>query len=243
MTAVDYSQNTNNIENANNFLAENSLNMINKSRVFNQWTDKYSDSCSYKQQLNLSTKPMSYYVNSYNNIAGSNNSEYLSFTPIGNAGVSHIANVYDRPIPSTLQTTSSVYTLPYSTSPYIGASNNVNVQNTDVDLILKTGTSIRSKNNKAFLSEVKYPHFGDIHSDSIGATVQNAGQYYPDDLRNTVDPVNGTAGLNVQPTHFIGGNILAMSTGVNKNLSTRNMYKNYEVGPIRTCPQFIAPNK
>ena len=123
-TQTDYSNINNYTDSLNNFLAENSENFVNGDRTFNQWTGKFTDSCEYKQRLNLATKPMEYYVNSLNNISGVKE-EVISFTPIGNAAQQNIANVFDRPIPSTLQT-SSVYTLPYLTSPNLQATNNIN---------------------------------------------------------------------------------------------------------------------
>ena len=92
---VDYSNNNNFTNELNNFLAENSNNFVNGDRLFNQWTGRHTDSCEYKQRLNLATKPMEYYVNSLNNISGlPDNEEFLSFTPIGNAQNVHISNLF-----------------------------------------------------------------------------------------------------------------------------------------------------
>ena len=88
---------------------------------------------------------MEYYVNSINNISGlPENEEFLAFTPIGNARVYDIPNMFDRPIPSTLQTTPSIYTPKYLTSPFLGASNNINVLDTDNDLTLFFDHSIQN---------------------------------------------------------------------------------------------------
>ena len=85
--------------NINNIIGENSKNLVNDSRTFNQWTGKHTDSCEYKQLLNLSTKPMQYYVNSLNNISGTND-PYLSFTPIGNAKGEYISKInLSSPLP------------------------------------------------------------------------------------------------------------------------------------------------
>ena len=227
---VDYSDNLNNI---NNFYANNSRSIINQNRLFNQMTDIYTDSCEYKQRLDLASKPLKYFVNSLNTIEGVNeNDKFMTFTPIGNAALSNIPNFYERPIPSTLQTTSSIYTLPYSTSPFLGSSNNINTLDTDNDLTLKTGLSLRSKNNKAELSSKKHPVYGDIHAHSIGATVQNAGQYYPSSLSNVVN--SQIPGLNQMPSNISEGIGINQLGGVNGfGISTTNLYKNYLQGPYK----------
>lgn len=244
---VDYSPNNNNNENftnsMNNFLAENSLNMVNQDRTFNQWTGINSDPCSYKQRLNLATKPMEYYVNSLNNVSGLDNQDaFLSFTPIGNAQQVNIPNVFDRPIPSTLQTTSSVYTQPYSTSPFLGSSNNVNSLDTDTDLILKTGLTIRNKNNQANLSQKNWPVYGDIHAASIGVTVQNAGQYHPKGVSSSLDP--NIPGLNVTPNQQSNGiGVVSLNAGSNYMVSSRNALQNFMNGPFMDCPEFKKKNQ
>ena len=186
---VDYSYNNNFTNELNNFLAENSNNFVNGDRLFNQWTGRHTDSCEYKQRLNLATKPMEYFVNSLNNISGlPDNEEFLSFTPVGNAQNVHISNLFDRPIPSTLLTTRSIYTLPYSTSPNLQMENNINTLNTDLDLTLKTGLGLRPKNNQADLSSKNWPVYSDISAAAIGVTVQNAGQH--NDLPHNMRVIN-----------------------------------------------------
>tara|TARA_B100001093_G_scaffold501778_1_gene553894 strand:+ start:357 stop:1088 length:732 start_codon:yes stop_codon:yes gene_type:complete len=187
--------------NNNNAWALASKKLVNGDRVFNQWTGINSDSCEYKQLLNLATKPMEYYVNSLNNISGlPENEEFLSFTPIGNATVYNIPNMFDRPIPSTLQRTSSTYTPKYSTSPFLGNNNNVNVLDTDNDLILKTGLTLRSKNNQSELSAKNWPKYGDISSASLDVSTQNFGQFQSPDLPSSVN--SNISGLNVMPNHY-----------------------------------------
>lgn len=218
--------------NINNIIGENSKNLVNDSRTFNQWTGKHTDSCEYKQLLNLSTKPMQYYVNSLNNISGTND-PYLSFTPIGNAKGEYISNEFERPIPSTLQRTSAVYHQPYSTSPFLGSQNNVNVLNTDNDLSLKTGLSLRNKNNQAELSSVQWPYFGSVHANTIGPTVQNAGQYWDNKLPNTIN--TSIPGLNVQQNDMSKGvGVVNLEAGVNYWASSTNMLLNYQSGPYKS---------
>jgi hypothetical protein len=228
---VDYSDNNNNDEkftgSMNDFMAENSLNFVNSDRTFNQWTGIGTDPCSYKQRLNLATKPIQYYVNSLNNISGLNNNDsFLSFTPVGNATQVNVPNLFDRAIPSTLNSGSSVYTHPHLTSPFFGSSNNINVLDTDTDLMLKTGLTIRSKNNQSELSQINWPSYGDIHSDSIEATVQNAGQLNSKNLPKSFN--KDIPGLNNTPNEMYNGiGVVSLNAGSNYWVSSTNALQNY----------------
>ena len=236
---VDYSVNDNFTNDLNNFLAENSQNFVNGDRVFNQLTSNHTDSCEYKQRLNLATKPMEYYVNSLNNISGlPENEEFLSFTPVGNAQTVNIPNLFDRPIPSSLQTTSSVYTPPYSTSPDLQMANNINTLNTDLDLTLKTGLGLRQKNNQADLSTKNWPVYGDIHSAAIAVTDQNAGQH--NNLPPQFNVINNyIPGLNHMPSPESEGVGIMQLGGVNGfGISSTVATKNYLNGPNMSCAQF-----
>jgi len=236
---VDYSYNNNFTNELNNFLAENSNNFVNGDRLFNQWTGRHTDSCEYKQRLNLATKPMEYFVNSLNNISGlPDNEEFLSFTPVGNAQNVHISNLFDRPIPSTLQTTPSIYTLPYSTSPNLQMENNINTLNTDLDLTLKTGLGLRPKNNQADLSSKNWPVYGDISAAAIGVTVQKAGQHndLPLNMR-VLDP--NIPGLNHTPNPISEGVGIMQLGGVNGfGISSTVMLRNWQNGPNLSCKQY-----
>jgi len=236
---VDYSYNNNFTNELNNFLAENSENFVNGDRLFNQWTGRHTDSCEYKQRLNLATKPMEYFVNSLNNISGlPDNEEFLSFTPVGNAQNVHISNLFDRPIPSTLQTTPSIYTLPYSTSPNLQMENNINTLDTDLDLTLKTGLGLRPKNNQADLSSKNWPVYGDISAAAIGVTVQNAGQH--NDLPHNMRVINpDIPGLNHIPSPESEGVGIMQLGGPNQiGLSTTVMLRNWQNGPNLSCKQY-----
>ena len=215
---------------------------------------------------------MEYYVNSLNNISGvtetnNNKDDFLSFTPIGNAAQQNIANIFDRPIPSTLQTNSSVYTLPYLTSPNLQATNNINTLDTDTDLMLKTGLGLRTKNNCAELSAKTFPHYGDIHSDEIGVTVQNAGIKYNTNLNNNKSEVENFSdspdnsgenlnnylslnpnipGLNVAINYengTQGRGILALGGPRQVGISSRNAMINLFNGPFQSCPEYIKNPK
>jgi len=233
MTEIEYSQNS------NDFYSESSEHMINGNQVFNQWTGISVDPCSYKQQLNLSTKPLRYYVNSLNNPSGTNNPN-LAITPVGNMQVEHIRNTLDRPIPSTLQRTSGTYTLPYQTSPFLGSNNNVNTLDTDADLTLKTGLNLRHMRSGNDFSDRQFPHYGDIHRADIESTVQNAGQTFgigSDGNRVLSNRLNqDIAGLNEQQS-IISSGIGVVWPDVSGQLcgsDTYNMSLNIQSGPYKT---------
>jgi hypothetical protein len=245
MVTTDYSSNNNYTGELEQFLAENTNQMINGERVFNQWTGKETDACEYKNLLNLATKPMEYYVNSLNNISGihednNQNDNFLSFTPIGYAAHVNIPNFLDRAIPSHLNNISSVYTLPYLTSPNLQMANNINILDTDNDLILKTGLHLRPKNNKAHLSSKKLPHFGDIHATELNLTVQNAGQNADKSvsnkiqtdipgLRNSYDYKSSQNGIGI---NALGG---VLGFGVPTRVALSNLYN----GPSMSCKQYM----
>ena len=238
-SVVDYSNNNNFTNDLNNFLAENSEKFVNGDRLFNQWTGIHTDSCEYKQRLNLATKPMEYFVNSLNNISGlPDNEDFLSFTPVGNAQNVHISNLFDRPIPSSLQRTSSIYTLPYSTSANLQMENNINTLDTDLDLTLKTGLGLRSKNNQSELSSKNWPVYGDISAADIGVTTQNAGQHnkLPHNMR-VVNP--DIPGLNHMPSPESDGiGILPLGGPNGFGLSSTGMLRNWEKGPLLSCKKY-----
>jgi len=244
MVTTDYSTNNNYTDELDKFLAENSNNLINGNRVFNQWTGKETDSCEYKNLLNLSTKPLQYYVNSLNNISGINENNnqtenFLSFTPIGNAASVNVPNFLDRPVPSHLNNTSSVYTLPYNTSPNLQMANNINTMDTDNDLILKTGLHLRPKNNNAELSAKKFPHYGDIHAADIAVTVQNAGQFANKSLPNTfqtdIPGLKNSLDYN-NSQNGIGINALGGPNQI--GIPTRVLMSNFINGPSMSCAQY-----
>ena len=230
----------------------------------------HTDNCDYQQQLRLSTQPLKYFVNSLNNISGvktqavndngngtsrenfgnvnvngntngnANGSDYLSFTPIGNASQVNIRSEFERPIPSTLsRSAGSVFTIPYATSPNLGMSSNVNNFRTDEDLTLKTGLGLRSRNNQAQLSSLEWPTYGDIHARDIEVTHQNAGQFYDERLGYTTGNNPSLKRENFQNIHSNESNgstkditqnvisrgigVVSLINGLDVNMDTYNM--------------------
>jgi hypothetical protein len=72
--------------------------------------------------MNAASKKLKYYDQSvkdpYAQIADS------GFTPIGNLKTYGVANMYDRPEPTHLRDLPDLYTIPYSTTPFLGSTNN-----------------------------------------------------------------------------------------------------------------------
>ena len=228
MTTVEYTNNN------NDFFGDNSLNFINDRRSFNQWTGNASDPCEYKQLLNLATKPMEYYVNTLNNTEGTSNPN-LAFTPVGNAQVENIANVFDRPIPSTLQRTGPIYTLPYNTSPNLGMQTVANPLATDEDITLKAGLTLRNRLND--LSSYTFPTFASIMAENMEPVVQDAGQFFGLNRNNNRVLSNAVSdkidGLNeTQSIESSGTGIMWPIGGVHTvGISSRNLLHNYQNGP------------
>lgn len=205
------------------FLAENANPMINGERVFNQWTGKETDTCEYKQLLNLATKPMKYYVNSLNNISGISNDNnqdenFLSFTPIGNAACVNIPNFYDRAIPSRLNSLSSIYTLPYSTSPDLQMTNNTSRLDTDVDLNLKTTAGFIGKIGKT-VGETKHHMIDEDNADNIENNIMKFD-------KSSVSKSN-VSGLKCYVDIDQGASIGGISSrGISQNIATLKNRKN-----------------
>ena len=228
MVEIDYT-NTN-----NNHLALEAEKFMNKERLFNQITRKSSEPCSYKQQLNLATKPLEYYVNSFNNISSTNNPQ-LAFCPVGNAAQQNIANVFDRPIPSHLNKTSPTYHFNYNTSPNLHLESNINIFDTDTDLFLKTGLELKNKNNNAALSEQQWSVYGDIYKTEIESLYQNAGQLAMS-KNNQPSPYENIPGLeeyvSAQITNGIG--VINFEAGQNYFVDTYVLMQNLTQGRLES---------
>lgn len=225
-----------------NNLSETSVDDISKklndNRVFNQFTRGYYDPCEYSNLLKVSTKPLKYVVNSFNNTSGTENPD-LSFTPIGNQKIENIRNMYERPLPTKLDRSNTIYTLPYSTSPGLSLQNNINTLNTDLDLDLKTGIgNLRNKGSGNDLSYLKYNQYGDVHNESIKKTVMNAGHLFETKsaLSNRLN--QDILGLNEQESlHGNGTGVIRPYTGLNFGISSRVAYMNLANGPLKSCPE------
>lgn len=211
---------------------------VNENRVFNQFTRGYYDSCEYQNLLKVSTKPLKYVVNSFNNTTGTENPD-LAFTPIGNQRPEYVRNMYERPLPTKLDRSNTVYTLPYSTSPGIGYANNINTLDTDLDLALKTGIGgPRAKSSGNDHSYIKYPHYGDLYVDQFNNTVQNAGHLFKEGNVHTNRLNQDILGLNEQEGLYANGiGIVRPYTGLDFGISSRVAYMNLANGPLKSCPE------
>ena len=194
---------------------------------YNQFTNTSYDTSAYNDKMRIGTAPMKYYINDFNTIEGTNN-PFLTYTPIGNAQTQGMSGDFERPLPSRLNSLPTTHTLNYSTTPQLGLSSNINTEQTDMDLILKTGLTLRPKNSGNPISELKYPHFGDISSKEIELSHQNAGQFYPKNLDRVYD--KDVCGLNCQQNIVSQGTGVIWPIGQQIGLSSRNAYYNYAQG-------------
>jgi hypothetical protein len=142
----------------------------NGQRIFNQFTRTHYDLCQYENQMRLESKPMKYFVNDFNTPQVD---PFYTFTVIGNQKQFNVQNEYDRPLPTRLNPIYQSYVLPYSTTPFLGASNPSREYNT-TESNLRFGDNFRAKKSSVALGEVDYNRW----QPGVDAmTVQNAGQF------------------------------------------------------------------
>ena len=179
-----------------------------KENIYDMWTRNFDDKCSMENELTIATKPLSYYVNDFNTI--NNYDEIFSYTPIGNSMVYNIPGEYSRSLPSHLNEPKKVYTLPYLTSPNLGLTSNFNRENTDIDLFLKTGDTLRPKRTENDYSGYRFQFTDDVHLEEFQKSVVGLDKGCTDEKEREKDKciING---------------ILPFTRG---GMSTRNMFIN-----------------
>ncbi len=186
----------------------------NGSRAFNQWTRSFNDSCQYKNSLNVSSKPMRYYVNEYNS---PQTDPFENYTIIGNIKQYDVRNDFERAIPSRLNPLYQVNVLPYQTTPFLGNNADSRV-NANTSTELRFGSNLRSQKSAVAISEVDYNRWDIVDPQ----TVQNAGNYN----------VNGRAQPNISRNGefdpHMQNNVLFMNSSVPwGGISTRSELRNY----------------
>jgi len=141
----------------------------NSNRSFNQWTRSHDDVCEYENQLRIGSKPMKYYVNTFNS---PQTNPFMEFTTVGNQQVYNVENNYQRSLPTRLNPIYQTYVFPYATTPFYGQSAPA-MQYADTDSNLRFGTNLRDKKSAIPSSEIDYNRY----QPNIEGTVQNAGQF------------------------------------------------------------------
>lgn len=102
---------------------------------FNQWTRVHNDECAYTNEIRILRKPLKYYTNRSWAPAPTNNSQFITFTPVGNQKSYNVRNNLIYPqngSPTSLGNKRFIeYVMPLNTSPNLG--NNA-VNTTDIDM-------------------------------------------------------------------------------------------------------------
>lgn len=185
-----------------------------RAPTFNQWTRVYDDNCNEDSRLRISSKPMKYYVNQYNSPQVD---PFFEYTIIGNQKQYNVRNEFERPIPTRLNPLYPTQIEPYSTTPFLGATNPSRLY-TDTSDVLRWGNdSIRDKKSLVALSEKDYDRF-DIVSEK---TVQNAGQF---NLKSNGKSTTDFYYDYNEPNHVIFGN----SSNIDQfGVPTRSYLRNF----------------
>lgn len=143
---------------------------VNKDRSFNKFTRSFYDTCEYQNSLRVASKPMRYYVNEFNSPQVD---DFQTFSLVGNQKQYNVRNDYERPMPSRLNPIYQTYVQPYSTTPYLGSTNE-NRSHTNTGSELRYGTNLRQKKSSVNTTEVDYNRW---EPNVQAYTVQNAGQF------------------------------------------------------------------
>ena len=139
-------------------------------RAYNQWTNLFSDTCSYENSLRIGSAPMKYYVNEYNS---PQTDPFETYSVVGNMKQYNVRNDFERAIPSRLNPIYQSYVAPYQTTPFL-ANTAENRTHTNTSSQLRWGNDIRLQKSAVNNSEVDYNRWApNVHSQ----TVQNAGQF------------------------------------------------------------------
>jgi hypothetical protein len=141
----------------------------NDNRAFNQLTSINYDVCQYENSLNISSKPMKYYINDFNTPQVD---PLYQFTVIGNQKQYAISNEFERPLPTRLNPIYPSYVLPYNTTPFLGAANPT-MEYPDTESNLRFGLNLKEKKSSVGLSQIDYNRWDYVSPE----TVQNAGQF------------------------------------------------------------------
>jgi hypothetical protein len=103
---------------------------------FNQWTRQNNDTCGYVNQIRILRKPLKYYTNRVWAPAPTNQTEFITYTPVGNQRSYYVNNNLTFPSigePTTLGNKGKLeYVEPFLTTPQLG-SNNLNVTYVDTN--------------------------------------------------------------------------------------------------------------
>lgn len=120
----------------NGFGGDNESINVRLDKSFNQFTRAHNDSCSYVNQIRVLRKPLKYYVNRVWAPAPTNETDFSTFTAVGNQKSYNVMGNLNYPgigAPTTLGDRRYLeYVMPLNTSPLLG-NNAINVTDVDVN--------------------------------------------------------------------------------------------------------------
>lgn len=125
-------------------------------------------------------KPIKFIINDFNAPSS------IPVPVAGNIrGGINVSSEIERPVATYAgrKDLSGGFILPYTTTPDYGVRSGVNPIDTDNDLILKTGLTLREKKSGKDTSSRAYDVYGDASVSAV--IVQNAGQFYDPTLMKT----------------------------------------------------------
>ena len=189
----------------------------NFGRAYNQLTSIKNDSCTYQNDLLISSKPMKYYVNTINSPEAN---PFFQYTEIGNQKSYDVRNEFERPLPTRLNPIYPSYVSPYKTTPFLGSNSEDRVY-TNTGSNLRFGNTLRDKKSSIALDEIDYNRW----SPGVdGQTTQNAGQYGSNSKTQQPIGTDGHYNFLSQNNVIFGNSAIA---GHQIGISSRNLLQNY----------------
>ena len=95
------------------------------------------------------------------------------FTPIGNLKTYGVANMYDRPEPTQLRDLPELYTVPYSTTPFLG-NNTTSIKYVDDDSTKLRYNVFQNKKSAIDISQVvSHPQQAFVDNPGVSGTLNN----------------------------------------------------------------------
>ena len=122
------------------------------------------------------------------------------FTPIGNLKTYGVANIYDRPEPTKLRDLPELYTVPYTTTPFLG-NNTTSVKYIDDDSTKLRYPVFQNKKSAIDVTQVvMHPQQAFIENPGVSRTLNNF--YEQATTINLQQPTNETFSNDLDPSRI-----------------------------------------
>jgi hypothetical protein len=122
------------------------------------------------------------------------------FTPIGNLKTYGVANMYDRPEPTNLRDLPELYTVPYTTTPFLG-NNTTSVKYIDDDSTKLRYPVFQNKKSAIDVTQVvMHPQQAFIENPGVSRTLNNF--YEQATTINLQQPTNETFSNDLDPSRI-----------------------------------------